>query len=78
MSIYGVGGEKGIRAIGIDAGYKTPALAKEIIESGVTPLMPYTRPKGKRIMKNTQRNMARKILNTIRRQMFFMDHKDVY
>lgn len=33
--------------IGLDAGYKTPAIAKEIIESGKLPLMPYTRPKGK-------------------------------
>lgn len=45
---YGVGGEKGIRAIGLDAAYKTPAIAKEIIDSGVTPLLPYTRPKGKK------------------------------
>ena len=53
---YGVGGAKGIRAIGIDAGYKTPAVAKEIIESGVTPLMPYTRPKGK---KNNEENATK-------------------
>lgn len=33
--------------IGLDAGYKTPAIAKEILESGKIPLMPYTRPKGK-------------------------------
>ena len=33
--------------IGLDAGYKTPAIAKEILETGKLPLMPYTRPKGK-------------------------------
>lgn len=33
--------------IGLDAGYKTPAIAKEILESNKIPLMPYTRPKGK-------------------------------
>ena len=33
--------------IGLDAGYKTPAIAKEIIDNGKIPLMPYTRPKSK-------------------------------
>lgn len=37
-----------IRSIGIDAGYKTPAIAREIIQSGITPLFPYTRPKGRK------------------------------
>lgn len=33
--------------IGLDAGYKTPAIAKEIIDDNKIPLMPYTRPKNK-------------------------------
>ena len=33
--------------IGLDAGYKTPAIAKEIIDDIKIPLMPYTRPKNK-------------------------------
>lgn len=32
----------------LDAGYKTPAICKMIIEDGKIPLMPYTRPKGKK------------------------------
>lgn len=48
VSRFGVAGEHGIRAIGLDAGYKTPAIAREIILSGITPLLPYTTPKGKR------------------------------
>ena len=27
-----------------DAGYKTPAIAKLLIDDGVTPVLPYTRP----------------------------------
>lgn len=36
-----------IQYIGLDAGYKTPAIAKEIIDDNKIPLMPYTRPKNK-------------------------------
>ena len=36
-----------IEYIGLDAGYKTPAIAKEIIDDNKIPLMPYTRPKNK-------------------------------
>lgn len=32
----------------LDAGYKTPAICKEIIEDGKIPFMPYTVPKGKK------------------------------
>ena len=32
----------------LDAGYKTPAICREIIEDGKLPMMPYTRPKGKK------------------------------
>ena len=35
-----------IRSVGLDAGYKVPAIARELIERKITPLMPYTRPKG--------------------------------
>lgn len=34
--------------IALDAGYKTPAIAKEILDSGKIPLMPYKRPNGKK------------------------------
>lgn len=29
----------------MDAGYKTPAIAKKLIEDGILPVQPYTRPK---------------------------------
>lgn len=32
-----------IKNVGLDAGYKTPAIAKDIIESGMIPQMPYKR-----------------------------------
>jgi transposase len=37
-----------IRSIGVDAGYKVPAVARELIERRITPLMPYSRPKGRK------------------------------
>lgn len=37
-----------IRSVGLDAGYKVPHIARELIERKITPLMPYTRPKGKK------------------------------
>lgn len=37
-----------IRSVGIDAGYKTPHIARELIERNITPLMPYTRPHGQK------------------------------
>lgn len=57
---YGVGKEKGIRSIGIDAGYKTPAIAKEIIEDGITPLFPYTKPKGKKYNEEEATKMGKR------------------
>lgn len=39
---------EGIRSIGLDAGYKTPGVCREILKHGITPLLPYTRPKGKK------------------------------
>lgn len=39
---------KMIRSVGVDAGYKVPHIARELIERKITPLMPYTRPKGKK------------------------------
>jgi transposase len=34
----------GIKNVVVDAGYKTPAIAREIINDGKTPFMPYKRP----------------------------------
>lgn len=48
ISKFGVAGQDGICSIALDAGYKTPAVAREIIQAGITPLFPYTRPKGKK------------------------------
>lgn len=45
---FGVGGDKGIRSIALDAGYKVPSIAREIIQAKITPLMPYTCPKGRK------------------------------
>jgi len=42
--VYG----QNIRSIGIDAGYKAPYIARELIERKITPLMPYSRPKGRK------------------------------
>jgi transposase len=37
-----------IKNVTIDAGYKTPAIAKQIIDDGRTPIMPYKRPMTKK------------------------------
>ena len=37
-----------LRSIGLDAGYKAPYIARELIERKITPLMPYSRPKGRK------------------------------
>ena len=31
-----------------DSGYKTPSIAKFLLEKGITPSFPYTRPRGKK------------------------------
>ena len=31
-----------------DSGYKTPSIAKFLLEKGITPVFPYTRPRGKK------------------------------
>jgi transposase len=36
-----------LETVAVDAGYKTPGIAKEIIDCGVNPSMPYKRPMGK-------------------------------
>lgn len=36
--------EIGIKTLVADAGYKTPAIAKMLIDDGINPLFPYTRP----------------------------------
>jgi len=43
-----------VENVAVDAGYKTPAIAKEIIESGKKPVMPYTCPKGQGNLKEGQ------------------------
>lgn len=53
-------GDEGICSIGLDAGYKTPAISKEVIDSGVTPLMPYTRPKGNKYNEDHPVKMGKK------------------
>ncbi len=40
-----------VQNVAVDAGYKTPAIAKEIIDNGKTPIMPYARPKGQSRLK---------------------------
>ena len=37
-----------IKSVSLDAGYKTPAICREIIENGQKAYMPYTRTKGKK------------------------------
>lgn len=34
--------------VAVDAGYKTPAICRKLIKSGVTPIMPYKRPMTKK------------------------------
>lgn len=53
-------GTKGIRSLGLDAGYKTPAIAHTIINDGITPLMPYTSPKGKKNNEENPTKMGKK------------------
>lgn len=57
---YGVGGERGICSAGLDAGYKTPAICREIINAGITPLLPYTAPKGKKNNEDNPVKMGKK------------------
>ena len=40
--------EYGPEKIVVDAGYKTPAIAKMLIDDGITPIMPYKRPMTKK------------------------------
>jgi len=39
---------EGLEMVVVDAGYKTPAIAKQLIDDHVKPLFPYTRPKTKK------------------------------
>ena len=49
----------GIKQLVADAGYKTPAIAKLLIDDGVTPLFPYKRPMTKEgFFKNTNTLMT--------------------
>ena len=48
-SIYDeVTGKYDVRFVAMDAGYKTPWIAKKILDGGKIPIMPYTRYKGKK------------------------------
>ena len=42
-----VTGKHEVKFVTMDAGYKTPWIAKKTIEDGRVPILPYTRPKGK-------------------------------
>ena len=53
-------GHKGIRSIGLDAGYKIPAVAREIIKNNITPLLPYTRPHGHKNNEDNPIKMGKK------------------
>lgn len=47
--------EHEIENVVVDAGYKTPAIAKEIIDSGKIPVMPYAAPKGLKAADGTRK-----------------------
>jgi hypothetical protein len=51
-----------IRSVGVDAGYKAPHIARELIERKITPLMPYTRPKGKKNNEDELKVVKKKII----------------
>ena len=59
-----------IRSVGVDAGYKVPHIARELIERRITPLMPYTRPKGK---KNHEEE-----LRIVKKEFVYDKSADVY
>ena len=59
-----------IRTVGVDAGYKVPHVARELIERKITPLMPYTRPKGK---KNNEEE-----LKAVKNEFVYNVNADVY
>lgn len=67
---YGVGDGK-ICSIGLDAGFKVPAVLKTVFESGVTPLVPYTCPKGQ---KNNEDNPAK----IGKKDFQYDDQKDIF
>ena len=55
-----------VKNVALDAGYKTPAIAKEIIDSGKKPIMPYTCPKGQGKLKEGQYKKSQYIYNSAR------------
>lgn len=57
---FGSSQQHSIRSIGLDAGYKTPTIAHRILQDNITPLMPYTRPKGKKYNEDTATKMGKK------------------
>ena len=64
--VYG----QNIRSIGLDAGYKAPYIARELIERKITPLMPYSRPKGR---KNNEDE-----LKVVKKEFTYDKSADVY
>ena len=46
----------------LDAGYKTPAIARELLKEGIQPLFPYKRPMTK---EGFLRNMSMSMMNTM-------------
>ena len=44
IGLYEKLNKMGIKRIIADAGYKTPAIAKLLLDAGITPVLPYTRP----------------------------------
>lgn len=61
VSLYNKIKDIGIKTLVADAGYKTPAIAKLLIDDGIQPLLPYKRPMTK---KYSSRNMSMFMMNT--------------
>ena len=59
-----------IRSVGVDAGYKVPHIARELIERKITPLMPYTRPKGRKYNEDE--------VNVMKKEFVYDVSADVY
>ena len=60
-----------IRSVGVDAGYKMPHIARELIERKITPLMPYTRPKGKKNNEEELRIVKKKFIYDVSADVYF-------
>lgn len=49
VSLYNKIKDIGIKTLVADVGYKTPAIAKLLIDDGIQPLLPYKRPMTKEV-----------------------------